>query len=110
MVSPTIRNIKVTKMPVDGGAGLNLISPSVIKKLQIPDEDLQETGTFQGVNPGRTKPNGQITLPVIFGDPINYRTEKIVFDVVKLPLPCKAFWVILPWPSSWQHLIMLATH
>ena len=32
-VSPTIRNLKVTKVLVDGGAGLNLISPAVIKKL-----------------------------------------------------------------------------
>jgi hypothetical protein len=41
-------------MLVDGGAGLNLISPNVLKRLQIPDEDLEETGMFQGVNPGRT--------------------------------------------------------
>ena len=33
LVSPTIRNLKVTKMLVDGGAGLNLISPAVIEKL-----------------------------------------------------------------------------
>ena len=33
LVSPTIRNLKVTKVLVDGGAGLNLISPAVIKKL-----------------------------------------------------------------------------
>jgi hypothetical protein len=87
LVSPTIRNLKVTKMLVDGGASLNLISPEVIKRLQIPDEDLKETGTFQGVNPGWTKPKGQITLPVTFGNELNYRTEKIVFDVVKIPLP-----------------------
>ena len=54
LVSPTIRNLKVTKMLVDGGAGLNLISPVVVKRLQIPDGDLEETGTFQGVNPGRS--------------------------------------------------------
>ena len=35
-------------MLVDGGAGLNLISPAVIEKLQIPDEDLEDTGTLQG--------------------------------------------------------------
>ena len=46
LVSPTIRNLKLTKMLVDGGAGLNLISPVVIKRLQIPDGDLEETGTF----------------------------------------------------------------
>ena len=74
-------------MLVDSGAGLNLISPEVIKRLQIPDEELEKTGTFQGVNPGRSQPKGKITLPVTFGGEINYRTERIVFDVVKIPLP-----------------------
>src|SRR3990170_417245 len=87
LVSPTIHNLQVTKMLVDGGAGLNLISSEVIKRLQIPDEELEKTGTFQGVNPGRSQPKGKITLPVMFGGEINYRTEKIVFDVVKIPLP-----------------------
>ena len=87
LVSPMIRNLKVTKMLVDGGAGLNLISPNVIKRLQIPDEDLEETDTFQGINPRRSQPKGKITLPVTFGSDLNYRIEKIVFDVAKIPLP-----------------------
>ena len=33
LVSPTIRNLKVTKVLVDGAASLNLISPDVIKRL-----------------------------------------------------------------------------
>ena len=33
LVSPTIRNLKVSKMLVDGGAGVNLISPKVAEKL-----------------------------------------------------------------------------
>src|SRR6266566_9858682 len=74
-------------MLVDGGAGLNLISPDVIKRLQIPDEDLEETGSFQGVNPGRFQPKGKITLPVTFGSELNFRMEKVVFDVAKIPLP-----------------------
>jgi hypothetical protein len=64
-----------------------LISPDVIKRLQILDKDLEETGTFQGISPGSNKPKGQITLPVTFGSDLNYRAEKIVFDVVKMPLP-----------------------
>jgi hypothetical protein len=87
LVSPTIRNIKVTKMLVDGGAGLNLVSSAVLRKLQIPDGELGETGTFQGVNPGRSKPKGKITLPVTFGGELNYRTEKVTFDVADIPLP-----------------------
>lgn len=46
LVSPTIHNLKVTKLLVDGGAGLNLISPKVIGKLQIVDEELKVTGMF----------------------------------------------------------------
>ena len=87
MVSPTIRNLRVNKMLVDGGAGLNLISPVVIKRLQFPDGDLEETGTFQGVNPGRSQPKGKVTLPVTFRGELNYRTERIVFDVAEIPLP-----------------------
>ena len=87
MVSPTIRNLKVNKMLVDGGAGLNLISPVVIKRLQIPDGDLEETGTFQGVNPARSQPKGKVMLPMTFGGELNYRTERIVFDVAEILLP-----------------------
>ena len=87
LVSPTIRNLKVTKMLVDGGAGLNLISPAVISKLQIGEEELEVTGMFQGINPGRSRPKGKIMLLVMFGGELNYRTKKIVFDVVELPLP-----------------------
>ena len=75
LVSPTICNLQVTKMLVDDGAGLNLILPIVIKRLQIPNGDLEETGTFQGVNPGRSQPKGKITLPVTFGGELSYRTE-----------------------------------
>ena len=59
----------------------------MIKRLQIPDEDLEETCTFQGINPGRSQPKGKVTLPVTFGSDLNYRTERIMFDVAKIPLP-----------------------
>ena len=73
LVSPTIHNLKVTKMLVDGGAVLNLISPAVTNKLQIAKEELEVTGTFQGVNPGRSHPKGKITLLVTFGRELNHR-------------------------------------
>ena len=60
--------------------------PKVISKLQIAGEELKAIGTFQGVNPGRSHPKGMITLAVTFGGELNYRTEKVVFDVVNLPL------------------------
>ena len=85
MVSPTIRNLKVTKMLVDGRAGLNLILPVVIKTLQIPDGDLEETGTFQGVNPGRSQPKGKVMLPMTFVGELNHRMERIIFYTADHP-------------------------
>ena len=38
LVSPTIRNLKVMKMLVDGGAILILISPNVIKKVSVKED------------------------------------------------------------------------
>jgi hypothetical protein len=38
VVSSVINNVTVTKMLVDGGAGLNLISVKLMEKLQIADE------------------------------------------------------------------------
>ena len=55
--------------------------------LQIGEEELEVTGTFHGVNLGRSHPKGKITLPVTFGGELDYQTKKIVFDVVDLPLP-----------------------
>ncbi|XP_020201123.1 uncharacterized protein [Aegilops tauschii subsp. strangulata] len=74
-------------MLVGGGVGLSLISPKVVGKLQISNEELKDTGTFQGINPCRSRPKGKITLPVIFGEELDYRTERVVFEVVELPLP-----------------------
>ena len=73
LVSPTIRNLKVTKMLVDGGAGLILISLKVISKLQIAEEELKVTSMFQGINPGRSHPKGKITLPVTFQGELNLK-------------------------------------
>ena len=77
VVSPVIHNVTVTKMLVDGGAGLNLISTDLLEKLQIPRERLAPTGSFQGINVGATQPLGKIALPVTFGTRKNYRTENV---------------------------------
>jgi hypothetical protein len=48
VVSPVIRNERVTKMLVDGGAGLNLISVKLMEVLQISKRELTPTGAFRG--------------------------------------------------------------
>ena len=74
-------------MLVDGRSSLNLLTAKVLATLQIPFSRLQDTGVFQGVNGNITRPLGKITLPVSFGDPVNFRTEEIIFDNTDMPLP-----------------------
>ena len=59
----------------------------LLRKLQIPDSELEDTGTFQGINPGRSKPKGKIMLPVTFGGELNFKTERVTFNVADFPLP-----------------------
>ena len=68
IVSPVIHNYKVTKMLVDGGSSLNLLTAKVLSTLQIPLSRPQDTGAFQGMNGNVTCPLGKIDLPVTFGD------------------------------------------
>jgi hypothetical protein len=46
VVSIVIRNVRVTKMLVDGGTGLNLISVKLMEKLKISQKELAPTGAF----------------------------------------------------------------
>ena len=84
IVSPTIQSCKVTKMLIDWGSSLNLLSVKVLKMLQIRLSRLEPTGIFQGVNSRTTQPLGQVVLP---GDRHNFRIEDIVFDIDDTLLP-----------------------
>ncbi|KAI4991940.1 hypothetical protein ZWY2020_040326 [Hordeum vulgare] len=86
LVSPRIHNLRVMKMLVDSGVGLNLISPNVIKRMQIPDMDIKEMDSFEGVARGRSQLKGKITLPVTFGRQLNFMIERVIFDVAKMSL------------------------
>ena len=46
IVSPVIHNFQVTKMLVDGGSSLNLLTAKVLSTLQISLSRLQDTGAF----------------------------------------------------------------
>jgi hypothetical protein len=90
LVSPTIANIKLYHVLIDGGAALNLISLAAFKKLQIPMGKLQPSRPFSGVGPVSVIPRGCISLPVTFGTTENFRTESILFDVTEVSLPFNA--------------------
>jgi hypothetical protein len=86
VVSPIIKNVKVTEMLVDGGAGLNIVSTKLVVKLQIMEDQLAHTKSFLDVNPGASQPCGKIELLVTFVSKDNYRTENIIFDVADIAL------------------------
>nr|ABA98939.1 transposon protein, putative, unclassified [Oryza sativa Japonica Group] len=90
VVSPTICNVKLGRVLIDGGAALNILSPAAFDAIKAPGMVLQPSQPIIGVTPGHTWPLGHIDLPVTFGGPANFRTERVSFDVADLSLPYNA--------------------
>jgi hypothetical protein len=80
LISPTIANVKLYHVLIDGGATLNLISLAAFKKLQIPMGKLQPPCPFSGVGLVSVMPCGCISLSVTFGAVENFYTESVLFD------------------------------
>lgn len=47
VIYPTICNMRVINMLVDGGAILNLLSPAIFEKMQVPPGSMQTHDLFQ---------------------------------------------------------------
>jgi hypothetical protein len=105
LCTPTINNIAINRTLIDGGAGLNIISVEVFKKMQVPYHRLMPTRPFFRVREGATTPIGQVRLLVTFGTWDNYRTESLDFDIAYIALPCNA---ILGYPALAR--FMATTH
>ncbi|XP_025792093.1 uncharacterized protein LOC112873325 [Panicum hallii] len=90
VVTPTICNLGVERELVDGGAGLNLLSPKVFHKMQIGERKLLPSMPFYGVTVWKMIPLGQVELPGTFGERVNFRTENVVFSMAYFDLPYNA--------------------
>nr|ABA99771.1 retrotransposon protein, putative, unclassified [Oryza sativa Japonica Group] len=90
VVSPTICNVKLGRVLIDGGAALNILSPAAFDAIKAPGMVLRPSQPIIGVTPGHTWPLGHINLPVTFGGSANFRTERVDFDVADLSLPYNA--------------------
>nr|AAP06851.1 putative polyprotein [Oryza sativa Japonica Group]ABF95101.1 retrotransposon protein, putative, unclassified [Oryza sativa Japonica Group] len=90
VVSPTICNVKLRRVLIDGGAALNIHSPAAFDAIKAPGMVLRPSQPIIGVTPGHTWPLGHIDLPVTFGGSANFRTERVNFDVADLSLPYNA--------------------
>jgi hypothetical protein len=72
------------KVLIDGGVGMNIIFAATLKKIGLDFISLLTPidVPFYGIVPGKAAmPLEQITLPITFGTPNNFRTEFIKFEV-----------------------------
>ncbi|KAI5011924.1 hypothetical protein ZWY2020_024058 [Hordeum vulgare] len=81
VVDPVVEGVRLRKVLMDGGSGLNIMYADTLKGMGIPMSKLSESSMqFHGVVPGRkAKSLGQIALDVVFGSDKNFRKEKLTF-------------------------------
>jgi hypothetical protein len=79
-----VAKVKLTRVLIDGGSGLNLIFASTLRKmgLDLTDMLVPSKSPFYGIVPSNTAhPLGTVVLSVTFGTRENYRTEFIKFKI-----------------------------
>jgi hypothetical protein len=101
VTAPTIANIKLHHVLIDGGAGLNVISYAAFKQLQIPESKLDPSRPLSRVGPHPVYPVGTISLLLTFGTEENFRTENVQFDVAEVNL---AFNAIIGRPALYRFM------
>ena len=85
MVDLIVGPKRLTKVLMYGGSGLSIMYAKTLDEMGVDRTNLHPTRVpFHGIVPGKQAiPLGQIDLPVTFGDPSNYRTETLTFEVVR---------------------------
>jgi hypothetical protein len=104
-----VAEVRLTKVLIDGGSGLNLIFASILTKMGLDFTDMlvPSKSPFYGIVPGNTAhPLGTVVLPITFGMRENYHTEFIKFEVANFDLLIMLYWVVQHSPNSWQCCIM----
>jgi hypothetical protein len=84
VLDPVVAEVKLTRVLINGGSGLNLIFASTLRKMGLDQTDMlvPRKSPFYGIVPGNAAhPLGTVVLPVTFGTRENYRTEFIKFEV-----------------------------
>src|SRR5438132_11832758 len=83
VLDPIVRTVKLNRVLVDSGSGLNILFAKTLDDMKISRSELKRSrAPFHGVIPGTSAtPLGTIKLPVTFGSRENFRTEDITFEV-----------------------------
>jgi hypothetical protein len=79
-----VAEVRLTKVLIDGGSGLNLVFASTLRKMGLDFTNMlvPSKSPFYGIVLGNAAhPLGTVVLPVTFGTRENYRTEFIKFEV-----------------------------
>jgi hypothetical protein len=87
VLDPVVAEVRLTKVLIDGGSGLNLIFASTLRKMGLNFKDMlvPNKSPFYGIVPGNAAhPLGTVVLLDTFGTRENYRTEFIKFEVANL--------------------------
>jgi hypothetical protein len=99
VLDPVVAEVRLTKVLIDGGSGLNLIFASTLRKMGLDFTDMlvQSKSPFYGIVPSNAAhPLGTVVLSVTFGTRENYRTEFIKFKVANFE---SSYHAILGWPA-----------
>ena len=77
---------------MDGGSSINILYYENFRRMGLTDKSLKPSNNvFHGVVPGKSAyPVGKISLEVVLGDEHDSRSEKLIFEVVKIQSPYHA--------------------
>jgi hypothetical protein len=77
------------KTLMDGGSSIYILYLDTFWRLRLLESMIESTRcTFHGIVPSRKAfPTGKVTLPVTFSTPRNYRTEKMIFELINFCSP-----------------------
>jgi hypothetical protein len=90
VVSPIICIVQIARTLVDDGASINILTPAIYAKMQVPKVDILPTHPLHGVLRGWSESLGRIDLLVTFTTEDNFHTETITFNVLNIDLPYNA--------------------
>jgi hypothetical protein len=101
-----IAEVKLTRVLIDSGSGLNLIFTSTLRKmgLDLTDMLIPSKSPFYGIVLGNAAhPLGTVVLPVTFGTRENYRIELIKFKIATFE---SSYHVILGRPALAKFMVV----
>jgi hypothetical protein len=104
-----VAEVRLTKVLIDGGSGLNLIFASTLRKIGLDFTDMlvPSKSPFYGIVPGNAvHPLGTVVLLLTFSTRENYRTSSLNSKLLTSNLLIIPYWADRHSPNSWQCRIM----